>query len=763
MKTIVKKILLTLSAVMLFTVLVCFNASARELSENGVFSENLTWSYDDSTGTVTIGGTGKMEGYQAVDYVSPFYENLNIKNVIIEDGVTTIGAYAFVGCKGVESVIISDSVESIDAFAFSGCSSLESVTIGKGVSEIGCEAFKGCRNIKKVYISDVSSWCKIDFSEDFDFNSATVSSNPLSVSRGAQFYLNDTLVTEVIIPEEVTSVSRYLFGNITSIEKITVFNRNLDISTFPSSAVIWCYKNSNAHNYCVENNIRFVLIDGTVEENTVSGAFGKFSWKLDKRTGVLEINGSGALPDFGSTGAPWKEYNNYILKIVFSEGFTDIGTGFSSYPLLRSVEIPDTVTSITRAFVLCTSISSVTIPDSVTSIGEKAFYGCTSLSSVTIPNSVTSIGEEAFCGCTSLSSVTIPDSVTSIGYCAFAGCTSLSSITIPDGVSIIGYRAFYGCTSLSSVTIPDSVTSIVEGAFENCTGLAELTIPFSVKSIGSKTFASTLKELMIYSTDCEFAKDCGLNYTHTIYGFKGSTAESFADEIGATFINIETVHTHKAVVIPGKDATCTETGLTEGKRCTDCGVEFVKQEEIPLADHKEETIEGKAATCTKAGISDGKKCTVCDTVTVEQEEIPALGHKETTIKAVKATYTKTGLTAGKKCKTCGKVTVKQKTVAKKKLKKVIVSSVKSTKKKLATVTWKKTTDASGYIVEYSTSKKFTKKTTKKVTIKKGKTTKTTLKKLKSGKKYYVRVKAYRTEGKKTVYGSYSSVKTVKIK
>ena len=67
------------------------------------------------------------------------------------------------------------------------------------------------------------------------------------------------------------------------------------------------------------------------------------------------------------------------------------------------------------------------------------------------------------------------------------------------------------------------------------------------------------------------------------------------------------------------------------------------------------------------------------------------------------------------------------------------------------------------LVEYSTSKKFTKKTTKTVKIKKGKTTKATLKKLKSGKKYYVRVKAYKTVNKKAVYGSYSKVKTVKVK
>lgn len=98
-----------------------------------------------------------------------------------------------------------------------------------------------------------------------------------------------------------------------------------------------------------------------------------------------------------------------------------------------------------------------------------------------------------------------------------------------------------------------------------------------------------------------------------------------------------------------------------------------------------------------------------------------------------------------------------------KVKKVTISSLKSEKAKQIAVQWKTVTGASGYVVEYSTSKKFTSKTTKKVTVKNGSSKKTTLKKLKSGKKYYVRIKAYKTVNKKSVYGAYSSVKSIKVK
>ena len=83
---------------------------------------------------------------------------------------------------------------------------------------------------------------------------------------------------------------------------------------------------------------------------------------------------------------------------------------------------------------------------------------------------------------------------------------------------------------------------------------------------------------------------------------------------------------HKEEVIPGKAATCTETGLTEGKKCTVCGEITVAQKEIAKLPHQEEVIPGKDATCTDKGLTEGKQCTVCGEVTVKQEEIAALGH-----------------------------------------------------------------------------------------------------------------------------------------
>ena len=105
---------------------------------------------------------------------------------------------------------------------------------------------------------------------------------------------------------------------------------------------------------------------------------------------------------------------------------------------------------------------------------------------------------------------------------------------------------------------------------------------------------------------------------------------------------------------PGKDPTCTEPGLTEGKKCNACEKTVEKQVEIPALGHTEETIPGKAATCTTTGLTEGKKCAVCGTVTVEQTEIPATKHTATKTEAVAAGCTTNGNIEYWTCGTCNK-------------------------------------------------------------------------------------------------------------
>ena len=117
---------------------------------------------------------------------------------------------------------------------------------------------------------------------------------------------------------------------------------------------------------------------------------------------------------------------------------------------------------------------------------------------------------------------------------------------------------------------------------------------------------------------------------------------------------------HETVkTIPGKDATCTETGLTEGKECTVCGKVTVEQTEIPVVPHTEEVVKGKDATCTETGLTNGVICGVCNVEITAQTVIPATGHTEVADKAVAPDCENTGLTEGSHCSVCNEVLVKQ--------------------------------------------------------------------------------------------------------
>ena len=120
------------------------------------------------------------------------------------------------------------------------------------------------------------------------------------------------------------------------------------------------------------------------------------------------------------------------------------------------------------------------------------------------------------------------------------------------------------------------------------------------------------------------------------------------------------VAVHTFETLPAVDATCTETGLTEGIKCSVCQETLKEQKVIPALGHKEEIIPGKAATCTTTGWTEGKRCSQCGLILKSRKVIKATGHKEVVIPAVAATQGHTGLTEGKKCSVCGEILVAQK-------------------------------------------------------------------------------------------------------
>ena len=119
---------------------------------------------------------------------------------------------------------------------------------------------------------------------------------------------------------------------------------------------------------------------------------------------------------------------------------------------------------------------------------------------------------------------------------------------------------------------------------------------------------------------------------------------------------------HSPVTMPDVPPTCTQTGLTQGQKCSVCGEILVKQEIVPANGHTSEIIPGKAATCTQTGLTEGIKCSVCGVILKEQTVIAKLEHKPVTIPAVESTCMTSGLTAGQKCSVCGVILVEQQVI-----------------------------------------------------------------------------------------------------
>ena len=190
---------------------------AKALEETGQCGDNVTWSFNSSTGALTISGTGAMTDYSYGG--SPFYNSSEIKSVTINSGVTSIGDSEFLYCTVLTSVTIPDSVTSIGEWAFYGCTSLMSVTIPNSVTSIGNYAFGHCFALTSVTIPDsVTSIGSYAFSWCGSLTSVTILDSVTSI--GAAAFNNCTSLTSVTIGNSVTSIGKTAFWYCTSLKDV---------------------------------------------------------------------------------------------------------------------------------------------------------------------------------------------------------------------------------------------------------------------------------------------------------------------------------------------------------------------------------------------------------------------------------------------------------------------------------------------------------------------------------------------------------------
>ena len=425
--------------------------SLRALASAQEYVDGIPWIYDVSNGVAALGGYECYYGYE----------------IIQERYYPAIGpTYSASGPIMIPPSLGGCPVTQIRREAFSDFRRLTSVTIPDSVTSIGAYAFYNCSGLTSVHITDLAKWCGISFG---DYNA-----NPLVYAHN--FYLNGEKITDLAIPNSVTSIRSSAFAGCSSLTSVTI----------PDSV-------TSIGEYAFYN---------------CSGLTSVHITDLAKWCGI----------SFGDYNAnPLVYAHNLYLN---GEKITDLA-------------IPDSVTSIrSSAFAGCSGLTSVTIPDSVTSIGSDAFKGCnaslfdtTTMSGVKLVDGwavgytdslageldltgVRGIVPSVFSGCSGLTSVTIPDSVTSIGPRAFYNCSGLTSVTIPNSVTSIGGWAFNGCSGLASVTIPNSVTSIGERAFSGCSSLTEVFLPKRFSKNSSNMGINKSVSVLYYDEFTRVKKEC---------------------------------------------------------------------------------------------------------------------------------------------------------------------------------------------------------------------------------------------------------------
>jgi len=447
-----KKLLLTF----LLTVV---SVSMKAVLVDGIYYQVIDM---ENRKAMVVKGEIWNEDYTNYDYVY-YKDTLHIPPTVVIEGTTFTVTHisCLSDCTQLTCVTLPNTIESIEQIAFQDCRKLASINLPSSLKEIGMNAFFRtglkeisipssvrsigawafyCDSLEKVFIPDLKAWCSMELGGDM--TGVFYSKKPL------QFYVGEELLTDLVIPETVTTIKRNTFSNFNSLTSVT-FHEKVDSianDAFRDCTGLQRVSISDLKAWC---HIRF---------------------------GITHVEQSGAVL--------------YVTNPLYYAGHL-----FQNGVELTELDIPEGTENIgIFAFINCKELTKVNFPTTMRKVGAYAFEGCKNIKTVTTPSlrsycdidfgsldsNPLAANKEPWWGKLSQlvegddtdAPLIIPDGVKEIKPYAFAANTSLMHLDIPASVKKIGTYAFYNNLSLGKLNIMGHLEEIGQNAFGNCTWLA---------------------------------------------------------------------------------------------------------------------------------------------------------------------------------------------------------------------------------------------------------------------------------------------------
>ena len=682
----------------------------ESLGEWGKCGNYAEWYLND--GVLTITGSSEMNSYN--EQKKAPWSGKKVTKCVIEDGITTIGSYAFADLGELTEISFPNSIFQAGEYAFKNCTGLKNIELPEKMEmwKISTGMFEGCISLETVKLSG----------------------NILNIGKGA--FANCTSLRSFTVPEMVTEIEAGTFQNCESLASVTLSERVERVG-------------KDAFSGCVLTEIQLPSKVTNIKENAFSG--NKFT----------EITLPAALTELGANAFAGCEQLQAI----------SVGEGSASFSASNGVLYDKAGTKL----LLCPAgkEGSFTIPRRIKEIAESAFKDCSRITELILPSALTTIGKTAFAGM-NLERIEISSEVTEIAADAFMNCYKLSEIAVDKDnafyASVNGIfcdkkqeKVLICPPGLEMITLNEGIKSIEAGAFTGGEKEVVIDLPFSIKTIdasndfrgkavfkayenarivpllkrrgykweskgtyalaweddganhhmavaydnlvsvvsrysnqtmkkGNSTFVydgTAINYSYLYSTGnasitLEFCiTESGIEYNRfkvymqtrfgSGWGFSGTLYTDPAQIPGDTTLSYKwKIENERYCTTSQADAEKLANGaLYNGihdlwvslsgtdLQMKDLGfIAYFKSDTVHTLEKSEEV----AATCTKDGQKAKEWCSLCGAVKTGGGIIPATGHKEEVIQAVNPTCEKTGLTEGVKCSVCGEILKEQKAV-----------------------------------------------------------------------------------------------------